>query len=707
MAGSPSPVTGNLMSPAPLPPSQSNASPLPGMHPKSGHPSSQVGTNSPASMQLPPGAQMPPSSTGTNIMAGPPGAFSGAGSINSRLGPPPPTHPFPPSSLHSSVNSQQQQPPPPQQSLMSMKQNEAENRDKMGAHNVGPHGGPVPPTMMNGYLPQFAGSGVGQHPGSRISPHANATPPGPQGLQPPHHQQQQQPQSSASSISKPSSLPITTSAPFHPSSLASSMPSSHGPVSSAAAHSTVTSMAKFSTISSSSSGMPPIQTAPGIFPGGLPPGLPPGVAPPGMIPGAMPPNGISPMLLHSSQYRPPYPNYPLYAPYSGLPHSPYLPPAVPSPSASPRTSRESPMMQQMSKPPSLRPPTPVSQSSSSANTPGPLGQSGSGTSTPTSSTPTTVPTPTSATSSAGNLSQHGLPPTSTMAPHMLHHPHLPYPQSLQLQPQILGGPLPGSHHPSVSGGLMPPHPSVSHSAHSIASVTTTTSASTPLSATLSGGASGLPSSSPLTRDGTQLLAPPHPHLLGHPHLGPPHMPPLPPHMLPPHPALLRGASPTTPISSSSSIPSSQPPPPSSIGTTTPTSSTSVIHKGISPQTESPSKERNDSSVPYLPRSSTANTHLSGSLPLTTVPSSAASSSASSSSPYVTTSGAPPPPLPIPHSAAALAISSNASYSSTVSLPTTTHAAGVMPMMSTQLHQPPPGSLQYGPGPKGPSMWPPR
>lgn len=686
ITGSQSPATGNLMSPAPLQSSQSNVSPLQSMHQKSGHPPSQIPSNSPANMQLQPGSQIQTSSTGTNLMAGPPGSFNTAGSISSRLGPPPPTHPFPPSPLHSSTNSQQQQ------ALIALKQNETENRDKSS------HSGLAPPPIMNGYLPQFANNGAGQHAqsnaASRISPHANsmpstATPPGPQGIPTSHQPNQILPQSSGASISKPSSLSTTTSASFHSSSLPSSMPTSHPSSSSA-----VTSIAKFANISSSNSGMPPIQTGAGLFPGGLPPGLPPGVAPPGMIPGAIPPNGITPMLLHSSPYRPPYPNYPLYAPYSGLPHSPYLPPAVPSPSASPRTSRESPMMQQMSKPPSLRPPTPVSQSSNTGHSSGPIGNSGSGSSTPTSSTPTTVPTPTSAASTAANLSQHGLPPSS-MAPHILHHPHLPYPQSLQMQQQILGGPMPPSHHQPLSAGLLP-HPSVSHSAHSIANVTTTTSASTPLSATISGGSSGLSTSSPLVKDGTQLLAPPHPHLLGHPHLAPPHMAPLPPHMLPPHPALLRGASPTTPISSNNT--NTQPP---SIGTTTPTSSTSVIHKGVSPQTESPSKERSDNNVAYLPRSSATNTHLSSGLPLTA----SSASSSSSASPYIPTCAVPA--LPIPHSVASLAISSNASYSSTASLPTTTHASGVVPMMATQLHQPPPGNLQYGPVAKGPpSMWPP-
>lgn len=61
-------------------------------------------------------------------------------------------------------------------------------------------------------------------------------------------------------------------------------------------------------------------------------------------------------------YRSLYPSYPLYAPYSNLHHSPYLPPAVQSPAASPRTiesrtSRESPLVSSSK---SVRPITPSS-----------------------------------------------------------------------------------------------------------------------------------------------------------------------------------------------------------------------------------------------------------------------------------------------------------------------------------------------------------
>lgn len=352
------------------------------------------------------------------------------------------------------------------------------------------------------------------------------------------------------------------------------------------------------------------------------------------------------------------------------------------------------MMSQVAKPPSLRPPTPVSQSSasSSSSTPGQMAQqqnSASGSSTPTSSTPATVSTPTSMTVTSASLS-HSAPaglPTSSMASHLLHHPHLPYPASLPIPQQILGGP-PFPHPPSAMT-----HPlSVSHPPHSsIASVTTTTAAaSTPLSATLSGSAmtSGL-NPPAMSRDGTQILHPPPPHLLTHPHLGPPHMPPLPPHMLPPsHSGLLRGASPTTTPTSSQA-----PPPPPSTNSTA-SSSASVIHKGISPQSESPTKERSDNNA-YLPRSSVANTHLSGFPPTSTayIATSMAPSSISSSS-------------SVPHSVASMVLT-NASYSSTVSLPTTTYAsAGAMPMMTTQqLPQPPPGSITYPGAPKH-SMWPP-
>lgn len=77
-------------------------------------------------------------------------------------------------------------------------------------------------------------------------------------------------------------------------------------------------------------------------------------------------NGVAPMILGGTNgqippYRPGYPNYPLYAPYSNLHHSPYLPPAVPSPAASPctidsRTNRESPLILSNK---SMRPATPT------------------------------------------------------------------------------------------------------------------------------------------------------------------------------------------------------------------------------------------------------------------------------------------------------------------------------------------------------------
>lgn len=70
-------------------------------------------------------------------------------------------------------------------------------------------------------------------------------------------------------------------------------------------------------------------------------------------------NGTSntmPSMMHGTNgtipppyHRTAYPGYPLYTPYSNLHHSPYLPPAVPSPSVSPRTqdsrtNRESPLI---------------------------------------------------------------------------------------------------------------------------------------------------------------------------------------------------------------------------------------------------------------------------------------------------------------------------------------------------------------------------
>lgn len=703
LSGSPSSTTGNLMSPAPPPP---NASPLPGMHPKSatGLPPQAVTSNSPANMQMPSGAQIPPSATGSPLLGGVAGGFNSAGSISSRLGPPPPTHPFPPSSLHSNVNTP---------TTLGLKPSEsAESRDKVSHGGIS---GPVPPPMINGYLSPFVTSGGGQNPQtsgvSRISPHpnaipANATPPT-TGLTPSS-------MSATSGTANKVSIAITSSSP-HSSSASSTTTSTatqQQPSSSSGSTLPPSSIAT-STLSKfpphSSSGLPPIQSTAGIFgPGGLPHGLPPGVGHPGMLPGGIPPNGISPMLLHASPYRPPYPNYAaLYAPYSGLPHSHYLPPAVPSPSASsPRTSRESPMMSQMAKPPSLRPPTPVSQSSSSTpvqtSSAQPSSISGSSTPTTTSTTPTTVstPTPTSMPPTSVSLS-HGVPPsglpTSSMASHLLHHPHLPYPASLPIPQQILGGP-PFSHPQSA---MAHHHLSVSHPpAHSIASVTTTASTTTPLSATLSGTMNSGLNPPTMSREGAQILHPPPPHLLTHPHLGPPsHMPPLPPHMLPPHSALLRGASPTTTQSSSQP---SQPP----SATSTATSSSSVIHKGISPQqSESPSKERSDNNSAYLPRSSIANTHLSGgSFPPTSTTYLTAAMAPSSSSTTTSSSMSS-----IPHSAASLAIS-NASYSSTISLPTTTYAsAGGMPMMMTtqQLPQPPPGSMAYHGGAPKHSMWPPR
>lgn len=552
VTSSPSPAAGNHMSPA------SNASPLPGMHPKSTGLLPPAGTNSPATgMQLPLGTQMPVSSSASPLHA-PAGGFGSTGSISSRLGPPHQQHPFAPSPLHSNASS------------LMLKPNEVESREKNSMHNV-----PQPPPIMNGYLPSFVSTSAqstSTSGASRISPHQNvvnipATTPG-SGLPPPP------PHLSAANNSK-SSLAVSTCASLH--SLSAPPPP------------TSTTMASAKIAHSNSGNIPLIQnSAAGFVPGGLPPGLPPGVAPPpGMLSGALGPNGISPMLLHTSPYRPPYSNYPLYAPYSSLPHSPYLPPAVPSPSASPRTSRESPMMTQIGKTSGIRPPTPVSQPSVSVpcQLPAPANNNNGGVSITSSavisSVSTAAPAHTSLTTtgSLSNPLQTGLPPTS-VAPHLLHHPHLPYPTSLQLTQPILSAP------PNL------PPPSVGHS-HTIANVTTTTSAVTPLSASLSSGNS-IPSSS-LNRDGPQLLPPPPPHLLTHPHLTQPHIPPIPSHMLPPHPALLRGASPTTVNNGNHST---------TIGgvhttlsnttmASSSSSSSSVIHKVISPKSESPSKERND------------------------------------------------------------------------------------------------------------------
>lgn len=91
-------------------------------------------------------------------------------------------------------------------------------------------------------------------------------------------------------------------------------------------------------------------------------------------------NGNSNATITSSNgslpsYRSGYPGYPLYAPYNNIHHSPYLP-AVPSPSASPRTvdsrtSRESPLIN-VSK--TVRPITPNASSNGVApiTTQGPL-----------------------------------------------------------------------------------------------------------------------------------------------------------------------------------------------------------------------------------------------------------------------------------------------------------------------------------------------
>lgn len=459
----------------------------------------------------------------------------------------------------------------------------------------------APPPVMNGFLPTFMpGTGSTQN-SVRISPHMGHMAPVTSGM-PPISVVPLTSTSTAPTTGIPGSvtnsnvtmaLPVTvaaSSASMTPVTM-SSMPK--GPY--------VVSATPASTMSSSASapnhGMF-VQANPAIALAGAPP----------MLGGV--PNGIAPMLIHSP-YRTPYPGYPLYAPYSGLPHSPYLPPAVPSPNASPRTidARTGREIQPVAPSPKvistgMRPVTPVS--SSTAVSAAPVSCSG-GT--------TIAAPPPPATLSSVQMPMSGLPPGSVPGPglppgqqttHLLHHlpyganPHGP-PQSV---PSSAGFPMsivaPNNSHIYSSGA----NSSGNNTNNTNTTTTTSMANATALSGNSNNSGSGGHSSGnggsmgggnttiQLQRgDSSHLLPPPPPHMLSHPNLPPPpnhvaggqHIPPIPHMLMHPQHGMLRGISPST-ANTNSSNNSALP----LIGGPT---SSSVIQRVISPKSENPNRER--------------------------------------------------------------------------------------------------------------------
>lgn len=513
-------------------------------------------------------------------------AIGGFG-VNSRLGPAPPMH-----HLQSGFSSVQAT-----SSSVGVKP-----IDVTGTTDVPiPKSIAAPPPVMNGFLPAFMPGNASTQNNVRISPHMGHMAPVTSGMPPisvvPITSTSTAPitgiPGSVTNSNVTMSLPVTvasSSASMTPVTM-SSMPK--GPY--------VVSAAPASTMSSSASapnhGMF-VQANPAIALSGAPP----------MLGGV--PNGIAPMLIHSP-YRTPYPGYPLYAPYSGLPHSPYLPPAVPSPNASPRTidTRTGREIQSVAPSPKvistgMRPVTPVS--SSTAASAAPVSCSG-GT--------TIAAPPPPATLSSVQMPMSGLPPGSVPGPglppgqqttHLLHHipyganPHGP-PQSV---PSSAGFPMnigaPNNSHIYSSGAHSSGNNTNTTTTASVANATALSSNSNNSGNSSNGGhssASGVSigggnTTMQLQRgDSSHLLPPPPPHMLSHPNLPPPpshvaggpHMPPIPHMLMHPQHGMLRGISPSTANTNSSNN--------SALPLIGGPSSSSVIQRVISPKSENPSRER--------------------------------------------------------------------------------------------------------------------